>query len=214
MVLLKFGNYEHILDLQKNGHLYCNTLDYFLTVEDDDLRRDPDENVRRYEYMKAGHITIRPIREETHSELTFKFSNALLKETLSNSLKNLFCLYSIRFTEESLGHPFSIPKKCAEFGSHFLMIMDCDEFFKRLDSALEGKMEFKRGFVEYKDFSTYTGNRDLLHKSIKYSFQNEYRILIQNSMNNVLNVNIGSIEDISTIYSSDCIDHFRIKLGD
>lgn len=214
MILLKFGAYDDIVDLQKNGHLYCKPLDYFLTVEDDDLRGDPDENVLRYEYMIEGNITVQPIDDGVPLPLTFKYSNAQLKERVYNSLKNMFCLYSIRFTKETLGQVYNISKECARFGSHFLMIIDSDEFFKRLDTALEGKLIFKRGFVDYKDFSTYTGDRDLLHKSNNYSFQNEYRILIQNNVDDVLHINIGSIEDISTIYSSECIDHFRIKLGD
>ena len=68
--------------------------------------------------------------------------------------------------------------------------------------------------MEYIDFSTYNGERSILQKDIKYSYQNEYRIMFSNDKINPLSVRIGSLEDISTIYDVEFIDHFTCRLDD
>lgn len=216
LILIKLGSLDHIIDLQKNGHLFCNSIHYFNGIEDGMLRGDPDEHVIKYRQIAPGTLmTLNPI-EGTHKgkEIRIKLTKAVYKEHADNPLGNLFCMFAMRLSKQPLGHRFTIDPLCKGFGSHFFVILDTEKFFKRLDKAIaKQRLIHKRGFVEYTNMSKYNGERDLLQKDIKYSFQNEYRIIFRNDSFDPLHVYLGSLEDISKIYPASYIDHFTLMVN-
>lgn len=85
--VLKIGQERHILDLQKNGHLYCNTIKYFREVEKADFNRHDSregafkteviENPERYKFTWnakefPGKITFFRLSEFDESKANFK----------------------------------------------------------------------------------------------------------------------------------------------
>ena len=52
-------------------------------------------------------------------------------------------------------------------------------------------------FVEYKNFSKYTGFKTFFEKDLKFKDQKEYRLWIDYRREEDLNICIGNIEDIS-----------------
>jgi len=216
LILIKLGRYEDIIDFQKNGHLYCNSIHYFKGIEDGSLRGDPDEHVIKYKQIAPGTLmTLNPI-EGSHKgkKIRIKLTKAIYKEHATSPLGNLFCMFAMRLSKQPLGHGFKIDPLCKGFGSHFLVVFDTEKFFERLDMAIaKQRQAYKRGFVEYTDMSRYNGERDLLQKDIKYSFQNEYRIIFSNDSFEPLHVYLGSLEDISKIYPASDIDHFTLMVN-
>ncbi len=60
------------------------------------------------------------------------------------------------------------------------------------------------------DMGLFDGERNILIKDGKYSYQQEYRIFFENDNFDPFHVYLGSIEDISTIYTVADLDHFTL----
>jgi hypothetical protein len=73
---------------------------------------------------------------------------------------------------------------------------------KRIRSKFdEMSLTYHYNFIEYKDFSKYSGKKSLFQKDVSYSYQQEFRFLIKSEFKIAMNIEIGSLEDISKIIS-------------
>jgi hypothetical protein len=201
VALFKFSEKRHLIALQKEGHLHCETLQYFSDIEDQCGRGDPLESVTYMMYLDEN--TIINIKDVDAPDSEYKrmgVATGHLRHSEETHIGNIFCLYSIRLGEHDLGKEFTIPNECKSLGDHYLIIKDPTEFLMRVKNKLtELKLEANYGYIQYKDFSTYTGKKTIFEKDIKLLYQNEFRLFIHNSENKVLDIKIGSIEDISSI---------------
>ena len=99
-----------------------------------------------------------------------------------------------------------------------LLITNAPEFGRRLSRAIARTSGLFRsdyfhggyGLVEYKNLATYSGAKGLFVKDTRYSWQNEFRIVL-GAEDHLLNqhggleLQIGSIKDISQVISIQAI---------
>ena len=211
-VFIKFGNQSQLLKLQKEGLLYCNTIEYFSKLEDGNLRGDDHENIVEFDYIENGILEVSPKGKSSVKSLTLKFKSFKLKTTRVDPFGNLFCLHAINVLDKISNEPFQIDPKNKKFGDHFLLITDTAEFLNRLKKSLNNlDQKFSCDMVEYLDFSKYKGKKTVFQKDLSYSYQAEFRIWMHTKLVEALEIRIGDISDISLLYSSELIETFQIK---
>jgi hypothetical protein len=74
-VFIKFGNEPHLLKLQKEGLLHCNTIEYFSNLEDGNLRGDDLENIVELDYLAEEFLELAPISAPNFKKTTLKVKN-------------------------------------------------------------------------------------------------------------------------------------------
>ncbi|MGI4020618.1 MAG: hypothetical protein ACRYFA_03870 [Janthinobacterium lividum] len=199
VALIKFSKYHHIVALRDEGHLHCETLNYFSKLEDNSVRGDKFETISEMRYMENFIVKFKNVGAPDSDYRIFKGINGNIFNSEEN-MSNIFCLYSLRFKSENLKQQYVIPEECKGIADSYLVITDPKEFLIRIQSTLEKlKLNGRYGFVAYKDFSKFTGKKTYFEKDIHFSPQNEFRILIDNISSSVLDIKIGSIADISHI---------------
>lgn len=193
--LIKVGKKEHIESLQKNGILFLNPIHYFKGIEGDGQRRDAHEGIIHLEQVP----NLKFIKEDG-SEFKIKTSNARLRVTDDDQMGNIFC--TIAITREMMEKSETLDKQNMEFGDTFLVITHHEEFLRRIDVATKklGKT-CSHKLVDYYDEENYSGYLGIFWKSMRYKHQNEFRIFIKNDQNEPLILKIGSIDDISQMFS-------------
>jgi len=194
---IKIGKYEHMKSLQTEGIVHCKPIQYFASLKDEQFRGDDLETVTDLRYSEKVKVHFLPIGEPSNRELiTFDNTDVLIKSQIIGHCGNLFCLYALNMLDFPLHQPVDFSLDC-DLGTHALVIQS-NEFFEKIESLLEGmEIDYEMGFVEYKDFSKFTGSKTFFEKDIKFTPQNEYRIWIGYRREEDLNITIGSIEDIS-----------------
>ena len=211
-VFIKFGAQSHLLKLQKEGLLYCNTIEYFSKLEDGNLRGDDHENIVEFDYIEKGILNVFPKEDQKTKSLTLKFKSFKLKTSRVDPFGNLFCLHAINVLDKIINEPFQIDPKNKKFGDYFLLITDTSEFLNRLEKSLNQQdQRFTYGMVEYLDFSKFKGKKTIFQKKLSYSYQAEFRILMHTTLTEPLEIMIGDISDISLLYSSDLLETFQMK---
>ena len=130
-------------------------------------------------------------------------TNVLYKEHHEEPLGSLFCMSAFKINPTKKISTFHFDKRFSDFG-YVLMISRQDLFVERLKKTLEN-LDFKNcvRLVEYIDLHKYSGTKTLFQKDLKYSWQEELRIVLQTDKFKMLDpfeFSIGSIEDISEIF--------------
>jgi hypothetical protein len=204
-LFLKFGEQEHLKDLQQQGHLYFNALKYFTEVEDGNVRGDIDETLF---YSK---IKLHSLRNKNFSNGIIKVNNVpgLLK--FRAELGNIFCLYSIDTRKYNKSFKYKFDKLMDGFDKFSLLITDVPEFLKRVEQALiRQNLKNEKGPVKYYDLKKYVEDKGPFIKDIAYEYQKEYRIVIYKETVLPTSIFIGNIEDIS-ILSDKCASELDIE---
>ena len=200
--LIKFQSIERISSLQR-GHLYAKTLKYYRDLEQETGDADIGDEFEAMLHVNDGYIHF-PDTDET-----IELSDALI--TTGQSDDFVFCMFGInpsiqtfRFTDEQRN-------KMLSFGDTALVILNSDEFIKRvIDSAKSKGYEAHFGAAQYYDPSIDSGNLivSLLKgmwniaywKRKSYSYQQERRfVFTPGKGEDHIDLDIGDISDISTI---------------
>ncbi|MCX2492990.1 hypothetical protein OQX63_05870 [Pedobacter sp. PF22-3] len=199
--LLKFGKLEHLEALRHRGHLHCKPLNYFADLKDECHRGDPLEKVNYMHNIDGAEIRIKDVdAPDSEYKRLGTADTGVFQKSYEISPGNLFCTYSFRLDKEELQREFTIPEDCRKLGNHYLVIKDFEEFIQRAGKRLsELNLTARHGFVGYKDFSKFTGTKTVFEKDITFEFQKEFRIFITNPTDLPLDIEIGSLEDISEI---------------
>lgn len=203
--LLKFGKLEHLEALRDKGHLHCKPLNYFADLEDECHRGDVLEKVSYLHTIDGAEIRIKDVdAPDSEYKLLGVAHTGVLKKSYEVSPGNLFCTYSFRLDEEGLSKEFILPEECLKLGDHYLVIKDFEEFIKRAGRRLSAlNFSARHGFVGYKDFSKFIGTKTVFEKDVSYRFQKEFRIFITNPTDQPLDIEIGTLADISEICQID-----------
>lgn len=214
VALLKIGKLEHLHALREEGFLYCKPLKYFSELEDNIHRGDELEGVTAIMNLDGAKLRMKDV-DAPDSE----YSNPMMVSTgkmlhkADHAKGNIFCLYSMCVTKDALGKNHVITDDAKAFGDHFLIIKNYREFLKRIEAKIaELGMKGNFGFINYKDFAGYTGKKSHFEKDLLFKDQQEFRIFINNEAEEVLNLQIGSLADISEIGC--CIDLEAINFYD
>ncbi len=199
-IFIKFGDFAHIETLQKQGLVFCNTLDYFIK-NTDEVQGDKLEGAYKIDYSKKSIIHLNSINRQNHFNISIKITK--LVKRINNPTENLFCLYSLNMLKMRNNEKWFIPKKLLKKYESFLIIKDVDIFLSRLQSELK-KRQFKweHHLVDYKDFSNKVSTKNIFQKDMQYDYQKEFRLFIENNNHEIIKLYIGDISDISCIYKT------------
>lgn len=215
-MLMKFGSENNLRKLQA-GQLYMKNLKYYVDLE----KTTDDEDVGdKYDgQMMLQDVKISMYTVDTH-EFIAQFDAPSASMNLGYLECPVFCMFMFdyrnhveenlegenltvkyQFTEEQL-------KKMPKFGDSVLIIKNGDEFVNRVKKGLlEAGYGFSRDHVQYYAFNNVEhlkqiqsdNSRIAFWKRDKYSYQQEYRFLIHDFVDDYLSVDIGDISDITQL---------------
>jgi hypothetical protein len=190
---IKFGKYEHLLQLQNEGHLHLNTPRYFSEIEDRELRGDPFECIASAARGSRVELTLEGQRIVMEGEWVLRMY-PLQFENL-----NIFCMYALRPLVEGT---FPIDQRNFLFGDHALVLLDPDEFMSRMGTALKSqKIKANGDLVEY-IHDNYVGEIGPFRKRKTFAYQSEWRLVCSDGPAGPREINIGTLRDISEIVPS------------
>lgn len=210
--LMKLGQKAHMEQFRK-GQLYMNTLTYFRDLEADPARADRLEGVSHifqpsdlrmsFDAPGFGRFDVAP--EDLAGPVTLA-----MNETYRS---NVFCLTSI-------SDPVSseiFPSKHEWFGESLVLILNTGEFIRRVVGAAK-----LQGFaiwwqpVTYYDDGAYTGKLGHFSKAARYSYQKEFRFVIQTDGTKPVTLDVGDISDITSevIPFEDADKYLKFKEAD
>jgi hypothetical protein len=193
--LIKFGQQEHLLQLQDEGLLYMNHLPYFWEIEDEELRSDPFDCIAEVARGPKIGFTVADGKE------VFMEGNWTLRMYPPEPEKiNIFCMYALRPLIEGT---FPVDERNFRFGEYALVLINRDEFMRRIESILKSqRIIAKADLVEYVD-DKYTGKLGPFRKLKRFAYQSEWRLVCYDGPGRPREIRIGSIRDISVIIHSD-----------
>jgi hypothetical protein len=214
-LLIKFGQKIHLESLQKTGQIFCQTLKYFVDLEEKKVRGDIYESAIELQYMENAKIYLRPTDKPDEE---FKYINVLngqIRKSYDQPLGNVYCMSKLKFEIESDALTYKLDERFKGFGTHYLLIRHQPIFFERLSQALKQlEIKYCDGNVQYLNLKKYTGQKNCFQKDLSYSWQEEYRIFFQTKEIKPFEFHIGSLEDISEIHEIERISKLDIKYGD
>ncbi|WP_017734018.1 hypothetical protein [Nafulsella turpanensis] len=210
---LKFGSYEHMLDLYENGTIFFNSIDYFQKLEEQGLRGDNYEGTTRLSnYHEYQDLKVTLTVPETGKTIDLKPSRLHLREFLSDLEGNVFCLYCLKTPDILDFDNFKIDSRVKEFGSHFVMITDLQRFLGEIKKQLDEQgIDFQNKVVQYYDRNKQNGELSLFHKPEEFEYQKEYRIILFRRGNKPFKIKVGSLKEYAHLLKVDAID--TIKFG-
>ena len=200
--LIKFGQQDHLLQLQDEGLLYLNHLPYFWEIEDQELRGDPFDSIAE---VRRGPKVVIPL--QNGKEVSMEGEWVIRMHPPKPEKINIFCMYALR----PFSGTFPVDERNFRFGPFALVLLNRPEFMRRIETTLRSqKMEFKADLVEYVDDS-HIGRVGPFIKLKRFAYQSEWRLVCYNGPGGPRKIRIGSISDISVILRSDEINN-EIKI--
>lgn len=199
MPLLKLGRHEH-LEMLRKGLMYMNSLAYFNALDADAARSDPYEGTDTIlqpsdigELIIDPHVPgIKPLHIHGAPDGLVGPVRIALNRT---SACNIFCMFAI--TRPIVGPIF--PGSYQWPGDHFVLFTNPPEFFSRVVLAAKSqRLKVVGGIVEYYDEAKYSGQTGRFRKRSSYSYQWEYRIIVEPGINGPLLFEVGDLTDITS----------------
>lgn len=224
--LLKFGEYQHMLNFYEKGEMYFNTFDFFRKLEiTGDGRADKNEYCT-YHYSGEGiqSLRLKMFPHGKENEAIEVVGGKDLIELTLNTNENV--QYTHLYSLSAINLEWSIKNNCIIDSRNFapkkdyvVPIFKSDVFIDRVIKEIEIlDCNAKLGFVDYVDKKNYTGEMGPFRKFDNYSYQNEYRIALNLKKDNAFTIHIGSLADIAwepqeikKFYSSDCSIEYTIE---
>jgi hypothetical protein len=208
---LKFGKAQHILDLQQQGLLFFNPISYFTKVEDEQLRGDKLEDVTEINYIGDARIDLKQVSAPDSEYKWMNAFNVTMFKRPETPIGNLFCLYVIDVFNQPQDSKITVPKKMLDFGNFCLFIHNPHEFMRRVRAKLlELNLSFAHDMVEYRDLKRHKGRKTVFQKDLNYSYQQEFRIFIENKIDSSVSIKVGDLSDISSICHTEHIGKLEI----
>lgn len=209
-MFIKISEERFIDSLQKEGHIYCNTIKYFRTIDDNGIKGDKNE----------GKAFLKQVNNVTLSLNGSPFAFAPKGQFYLDHPEdqgNIFCLYGVETSLVDLSkislQKVHIEKSSKDFGNYALLIFKPDEFLDRVKTRL---IELERSYnfspVHYFDPNTYEGELSPFYKSNKYKYQNEVRFWIPDKSDVPFEFKIGDITDISHKIKVEDLDKIEVDV--
>ena len=201
--LIKFQSVERIESLQ-HGHIYAKTLSYYRKLEEKTGDADIGDGFEAMLHVNEGQF----INQAT-GEITY-LNDELIATTESDDY--VFCMFGIYPSTMTFQFSDKQKEKMLSFGDTALIILDSEEFIKRVKIAAE-KKGHKTHFdaVNYYDASEDYANVFIsLLKGIwniafwkrkSYAYQQEARFVFipDGSDDDHIEMDIGDVSDISYV---------------
>lgn len=219
--LIKFFEEEAWANAFINGSLYCNTLKYFQSIEEDvDGRGDR---------LEAASAIIQP--EGKIFKLSFGGQEVVVDEKdlagpmivhRNTDLKNhVYCMHAVYLDDQTekyldvelseeemqqrlidLSEKMRLHDDCYKMGQYAVFVYGPEQFFDAIKSYEEvSRMRFRKGLVRYYDEASFNGEfkeeEVIFKKQKKFSYQKEYRLAFPAVGENAVTINIGSLKDFA-----------------
>ena len=210
--LIKFSKEKYIKDLYEKGTIFLNTFDYFQTQENNNFRGDPEEATVQIKNFPDPENYVIELTDTKTGESIRKIPGEVFLSYKNLNAGNLYCMTCIKHSDFKKGK-FQIDSKLEEFGDHALLINNPKEFKVRLEKEIyKSKFKYQARAIRYYDKWKHNGPLTLFHKSVDYSYQNEFRIVVPNNSNKPIKLNIGSLADISQIVKTERLKRLRFEI--
>ncbi len=198
-LLLKFGSHKNCLELLNDGKIYMNTVRYFQRLEKEAIG-DKFEGVSNLINIPKGKITLMN-HEKSIGPLVSK--NIQIRENLKGSLGNIYSMYGITDSDIENKKEYRFPKYILNHWEYCVIIKDNKWFVDNIEKKLS-EMGYKNYMqpVEYINMSKQNGRIGPFQKTDILQTQNEFRIYTPNPKEEVLEFNIGSLENRAIILST------------
>lgn len=212
-MLLKFTT---CYDFQKDfldGKLFFNTSDFFAKC-DDEGRGDSDEgstfiidyerpNLVAANLEKIGDRYAIVVRDYTNNPQAYQQGTVWDYSQAINRNRKILCMYTMLVdVEKQFIDPFP-DKMGEEFGEYGVLILNRQEFFARVLTAIKNDSSYSHlglGFVDYLPQDKQQGFMDWhpFVKKGKFDYQKEFRITFVSSDNRAIKLDLGcSLRDIA-----------------
>jgi hypothetical protein len=227
-MLFKVFKEESHRDDFLNGRLYMNRLKFFKKLEDKEInsRNDSDEAVSGwYQPNKGSYLKVN--------------EHIIPSEDINGPIKvgydkfddlNVFCLsvlYSNEFEQITEGNlnayrnSLLLNNKMLELGDYCVILTNPSTFIENVKSSIQrNKLYYRMGLVEYFDpnifHGTFSGIDAVFRKQIQFSYQKEYRIVIDSKTlgDNPYILETGNIRDIClTVRTNKLNSKIEVKLS-
>lgn len=196
MILLKLGRRAHLEELRR-GLLYMNPLSHFRSLEEDPARRDEregDDYILQPEHANLVIETGIPDLGRI-SAAPGDLAGPIRMGRYRTRLCNLFCMFAITGPVE---RPMFAADHCWP-GDSFVLFTHTQEFVSRVGSAAhKGGLRMECGLVEYYDDSKYSGSVGRFRKPSKFSYQSEFRIVLEPGSDQAVRLQIGELTNITS----------------
>ena len=221
-MFIRWGSLNRLEPFVKEGLLFMNTLEYFRGIESDDpaQRGDVDEGLTaRYDPSRVVLEMSGQAVDGLNAPIDLRMNNQ--KHT------NIFCLTAI--TDQDIidaGGKFRLSEKFREFGDAAAVIsgVNITAFKKRLKEHCEKNREIiiPNGssviarHIEYLDPATHHGEVGVFRKFNEYSWQQEWRVAINQSKapsKPYDGVRLGDLSDIAKIHTVEEIMNWELKFA-
>ena len=204
--LLKIGKEKYIEDMYQKEYLFFNTLRSFRGDNKDvSGRSDPREANILNTQLTYFETTTSKGTKIKHSEISKEF-NGQYNEHPTEIPYNICSLYMLEVTEDLKIK--RVDKKVLNLGSRSLLIYNLEKFYKSLDSSLTKLgIEYSRKPIIYYDHRTFDGKLNFHNKDKEFSYQNEYRILLQTPGTDTMKISIPGLKEFSTIGRNQNFEH-------
>lgn len=227
LFLMKISSKEHIDDL-RSGKMYMKPLQFFIDIENNDVIGDNLEGTLRLKEtnLKFFDLKTKEKVDEISSDIDFDFG---FKDN------PVFCMYAFdkrnyysceKINSEEILCDFRFDEKTKDmlkvFGKKALVIKNIPEFFNRVKQAAERQnIKYKSGNVNYFEnyneaeqiIDVYKNNSNVVfQKQEKYSYQQEFRILMDIQVEDHFILDIGDISDITKVFDTNTILNSGLKL--
>jgi hypothetical protein len=212
ILFVKFGQKDHIEELQNKGLLYLNTVDFFKNLETEQgVRGDFLEGASELKNIFQEDKSVLTVNPGKKDEMNFNLTNAQIRQFF-NYEGNIFSLFSI-FNNNQETQIIEFEKSMKSFGNTALIITNVNEFLKRVKLELKKrKFKFHWGLIDY-----YNENErnlkelNIFKKASTFQNQNEFRIYVENENNKYLKIEIGSIKEITYLIKSEELTKLKIE---
>lgn len=196
--LIKFGEKDHLRQLQGEGLLYLNHLQHFWETEDEELRGDPFDCIAKVARGQKIGLALSDGKE------VFVDGNWTLGMNPPEPDKiNIFCMYALRPLIE---RTFPVDERNFRFGKHALVLINRDKFMHRVESCLQSTgIRFKADLVKYVN-DEHTGKIGPFRKFKKFRYQSEWRLVCYDGPGKPREIRIDSLQDISLIIQSNKVN--------
>lgn len=214
----KFGKHSRLVELQK-GHLYLKNLDFFIKEETRTGIKGVGDNE---EALLFSSSDVKAFDPNTH---TLLFTGKAEVRNSGDIFKPVFCMTAkdIFQNPQSLDFPNLVTsiefdtKLIEDFSNnaeklYVLIITDIAEFIRRIELTLiPMNIILNYGLVKYRDTKVIwkTDNGIELNnafcKNESYKHQEEFRILIETTVDDHFEININDISDISSVVEAENI---------
>lgn len=204
-VLIRFMQWKYVESF-RNGSIRLGLIEKYRTDYEDNYggRNDPDDHLESLFQPDLVKVTV-------GGRVVGEIAGPLKIRQNSDAWSYALCMTAVtdRHLNAAGGH-WKADRRLLGLGEAAVVITDLAEFQKRLKAGID-KVDWLRshansggrasGLIEYVDFSQHHGNIGPFRKSLKFAYQQEWRLALidktESRRSDHLFLEIGDISDIS-----------------